>query len=159
MLLTRRSRLYVPIGIPGSGKTTWSDRVLVSDSVIRISTDDIRDELHSGTDYIEGRNTEVFDTFHQRIDENLGYVNVIADATNLNASARAMLVEIALRRRAEVHYVVFTNLAAAVIRNKRRKRVVPDAAMINFLAKFEEASRAIPMEPYTTITYIKDMIL
>lgn len=151
--------LHVPIALPGSGKTTWTTRVL---KALRVSTDDIRVEL-SGGEYVHTseRNVEVFGTFHARVSEALhsGY-DVIADATNLHYRHREALLHIAQEHTVDVdvHYIVFKNVAEAVARNAQREvQRVPDDAMVRFVGLYEKALRDIVDEPYTYITYIESV--
>lgn len=147
-------RLYVPIGIPGSGKSTWT-RLL---RAAVISTDDIRAEAPGGYVHSHEANLAVFNTFHERIGHYLSReVDVVADATNLQAKHRRSLLDIAVEQDADMHYIVFTNVAQAVLRNARRGGVarVPDEAMLRLVGQYETALKEILMEPYDSLTYIE----
>ena len=148
-------RLHVPIGIPGSGKTTWAAAVLEGPDTVRISTDDIRARLHPDEDFVSSLNKQVFGEFHDRIRNTLSQgISVIADATNLHNFARATLLEIGGRTDATVHYIVFTNMSQAIVRNFHRERVVEVAPMLRLISQYETALRDIPTESYDVITYI-----
>lgn len=150
--------LIIPVGIPGCGKSTWSLRTLSPGALRLISTDAIRDELipNGATDYDPRLNHEVFDLFHERIEDRLmrSFEHVIADATNLDERARATLREIAARCNADTHVVIFTNVEQAIERNLKRPRTVPADAMEKMLVKYEKALRDIPLEAYNALTYI-----
>ncbi len=157
--ITDEPRLYVPVGIPGSGKTHWTRQMRLGQAYV--SSDAIRDELRGSGEsrYQVDRNDEVFATFHRRIGGGLadGY-SVVADATNLSAPARSTLRDIAAYHGVECHLIVFTNLVQALSRNAARKGDdhVPDDAMKTMLEKYEVAIRDdIPFESYDSVTYIE----
>lgn len=148
--------LIIPVGIPGCGKSTWANHLLDSVDVGIHSSDDIRVELAEGVYcYSKDRNDDVFEIFHQRIRNDLAAgLTVYADATNLQAYARAKLVDIANFAHVSAHVVVFTNIEQAITRNLERERVVPEDVMTRFLDKYEKAMVEIPLESYRSRTYI-----
>lgn len=153
-------KLFIPVGVPGCGKSTFAQRVLMHNNLHIIATDDIREELvkegllESVNDM--SRNTEVFEKYHERIaDRLLDHFDVVADATNLRDFAREKLRSIAERVGAETHLIVFTNPSVAVWRNLKRDRVVPPEAMVKMLEQYERALTDIPTETYNTVTYIE----
>lgn len=153
-------RLYVPIGLPGSGKSTWSRRML---SGTFISTDEIRVELSPSGEYVHNKqiNEDVFVIFNARIGVCLGRGDqVIADATNLPRKRRHEVLDVGQRRDAEIHGIVFTNVAQAVARNAQREglRRVPDGAMLGFVELYERTLQDIKSEPFTTLTYIEHLV-
>lgn len=156
------SKLFIPVGIPGCGKTTLATSVLRHNGLLTISTDDIRAEyvkagkLESVNDM--SMNKAVFAKFYKRIEDKLlDYNDVFADATNLRASDRKKLKQIADRVGAETHVFVFTNLMAAILGNKKRDRTVPADVMVKMLENYERSLREIPTEGYATVTYIESM--
>lgn len=148
------SKLVILVGIPGSGKSTWAKSMLPD--FVYVSSDDIRESMGDVTD--QSRNSEVFGTFHRRIEMNLRIGNdVVADSTALDERARTTLRALARRNDAEVHLVVFANLDQAVVRNAQRERVVPEHAMVRMLDKYERLRLSLAQESnlYTSITEIK----
>lgn len=159
-----RPLLYVLIGIPGCGKTTWAKCILTS--AARISTDEIREELHPGIAYVAERNPEVFERYYGYIDEMLDYnYDVVADATNLLAASRRQLLEIAIKRNAEVHYIIFTNIEQAAERNRKRGEgragdaTVPedDQGMLKFASQYEQMLQDIRSEIHASMTFISEI--
>lgn len=154
------SKLFLPIGIPGCGKSTFASRVLMHNNLRVVETDAIREDLvkagrlQSVNDM--SRNKEVFAKFHAYIEDHLldGF-DVFADATNLTSSARHKLRQIADLRGAEIHLFIFTNLLAAVNRNRKRDRVVEPEPMVRLLGQYEKALQEIPQEIYASVTYIE----
>jgi len=79
----KKKDLYVTIGISGSGKSTWANKIGYD---ICVSTDDIRKEL-TGNINDQSKNKEVFKLAYERIykySKDSRYKDVIYDATNCN---------------------------------------------------------------------------
>lgn len=148
------AKLFILVGIPGTGKSTWAKTHHEDDVVV--SSDAIREELF-GDITNQSNNREVFDTFHTRILSGLERGNnVIADSTALDKFARTRLLKIAYEGGAESHLVVFDNIHQGINRNLERDRVVPQEAMERMLKKYEEFRGSLPDEAvnYKSITEI-----
>lgn len=157
------ANLYIPVGIPGSGKSTWCERML---NAYIVSSDDIRERLFGSlraahdVDPLQKRinNDRVWATYYGKIEKYLGECNVIADATHLRDFARARLRDIAHRKQAETHVIIFNNPKQAFKRNKERSEdeIVPGEIMESFKSQLSEAIYDIEeKESYTTITRIQ----
>jgi predicted kinase len=149
------SKLFIPVGVPGCGKSTLTGNLL---DAVHVSSDAIRNRMGVGQD----RNDEVFERYHQDIEDDLlkGY-DVVADATNLRDFARAKLYAIAERCNAEVHVLFFTNVSQAIRRNAQRpvdggpgNEPVPFDVMQRMLLQWEDARAVIDAEPHDTLTRI-----
>lgn len=152
--------LIIPVGIPGSGKSTWAHKFtkaeLVSSDAIRIRMFGSLEAAHDAESK-ERNNAAVFHIFHDWIRRRLALgMDVVADATNLNHEARARLREIAVETSAETHLVLFQNLTEASARNRLRgpEDRVPDDAMSHMLGKYIDTMNRLPDEQYTTVTKI-----
>jgi predicted kinase len=159
-------KLFIPVGIPGCGKSTWAETFMPSSLSIR-STDAIRATLGNVQD--QSKNDEVFSRFHASIRNDLvAGRNVYADATNLRDFARDRLRSVvyaangdrlALDRPADVemHLLVFSNPDQAVARNLKRERVVPPEAMERMLDQYEQFRLDLPDERkfFKTVTEIR----
>ncbi len=87
------SDLIFMIGIPGSGKTTWSKQFVKDNSnYIRICPDEIREEL-TGNISDQSKNNLVWEITKKRVIENLKSKNVILDATNLKNKDRNKFIK------------------------------------------------------------------
>lgn len=158
-------QLILPIGLPGSGKTTWV-RAMFPDHRI-ISSDDVRQAV-SGNGYDASRNEEVWDIYFLDIAASLADgINVVADATNLTLRNRARTLECVPAgperwgEDVDVHAIVFKNVAQSIVRNAARtgtrngEQRVPNEAMMGFVKLYEESLQDILTEGYDTITYIE----
>jgi predicted kinase len=144
--------------VPGCGKSTWAKFFFNEYQIV--SSDAIRAEKWPGEPYVAERNVEVFDVFHDRIDQMLYKGGqVVADATSLNDRARTRLRLLAKKNGAECHLVFFNNLGQALERNGDRdpnlQDWVPYEAMEFMVKKWHETKAAIIDEEYTSITSIE----
>ena len=100
--------LYISCGIPGSGKSTYLNKVFGPDEII-VSRDKVRFSLlKEGEAYFSHEN-EVFDTF---IDDIIYWIkqgnNVYADATHLNRNSRNILIYALKAREPELNFRIET---------------------------------------------------
>lgn len=115
------SKLYIMMGIPGSGKSTWcKNNVPVGASYI--SRDKIRfGMLEPGEAYFSKEN-QVYAIFIEQINKALANGNdVYADQTSLDARARAKLIHNLNARPDEIHVIwLKTSLAKSIAQNDLR---------------------------------------
>lgn len=89
-MLQEAPQFHMLVGIPGSGKTTWSSEK--TDCVI-LSSDTIRQEM--GLGFAQEDHTKLFAEITRRIIQHLqNKDNVIFDATNLNRKRRMALIKL-----------------------------------------------------------------
>ena len=86
--------LYVMVGAPGSGKTTFIQNHMNKETDKHVSRDAIRFSLLNENDEYFSKETQVFRNYINEINKalNEGY-NVFADATHLNESSRNKLLK------------------------------------------------------------------
>lgn len=151
-------QLVVLVGIPGCGKSTWAERMLLKSFGGIASSDAIREELSHVSD--QSRNDEVFKIFHDRIAALLmcGF-DAIADSTALTRSSREQLCSIGSLHGAYIDLVYFSNCDEAMRRNQARERVVPGDVMIRMLDKYEQFRTELVQERgwYRSITEIRSV--
>lgn len=147
------ANLYVPMGIPGCGKSYFGK--VYFPSIPKVSTDEIRERL-TGNENDQTRNEDVFAAFHEEVRSAL-FLNqdVYADATNLHLFARDKL-KACMRGIDQVHYIVFRNGLQALRRNRERERRVPDDVMMyKMLPAYEKMLMQIVQEQCDTMTVIR----
>jgi predicted kinase len=152
--------LYIPVAIPGAGKTTFFER-LAHEGVVRVSTDQVREflKLASGS-----TSPVIFERYHEYIRYHLlNGESVYADATNLRSFAREDLLGIATELNFPTHLILFRNLSEAIVRNGRRtgntpgNDAVPPEAMARMIEQYEKALLDIPGEVYTYVTEVSSV--
>jgi predicted kinase len=144
-------KLYIMVGIPGSGKTTWvtdnfggMDVLTNPKSPVKyLNADSIRKELY-GDERIQGNPNTVFDILFKRfraalIDKNIG--TIIVDNTSPDFKQRnkyyQIIEEEELRESVTIELIIFNNHAQAYERNRNRDRVVPEEVLDRMVAKFD----------------------
>ena len=126
-------RIVVLIGLPGSGKSTWLERMgatgLSSDAIRRLLADDEGDQtIH----------TRVFQTLRYLLVKRLAIGRPVTyiDATNLTVEERRPYIGIGKAYGCDVEAMFFDlPLEVCRARNARRQRVVPEDAMAKMAAK------------------------
>lgn len=87
-----KPRILIPVGISGSGKSTWIKSNTDSNTIV-VCPDDIRKEL-TGDISNQSKNSEVWSIAFDRIVKALNNgKNVILDATNVNSHDRKRLMD------------------------------------------------------------------
>jgi predicted kinase len=138
-------RLYVLVGVPGSGKTTYARAALPH--ALRISLDDLRLMLSGRT--FDARLEPAVAVAGEAVRDALAayaaahHVDLVFDATNVTRARRAPLIALARRLGlAPVAIYVDTPLAVAQERNGRRRVPVPRAVVENFDGRLEPPTTA-----------------
>jgi len=133
------TKMFMLIGLPGSGKSTYAEK-LKEEGVVIHSSDNIREELGDIND--QSKNTEVFEILHQRIKNDLSNgKSVCYDATNLNRKRRkAFLQEIKYIPCKKIGVLVATPFEKCCEQNKNRTRQVPQEVLDRMYRSFQMPS-------------------
>lgn len=126
--------LYVAVGLPGSGKSTWGN----SKENLKVhSSDLIRKELY-GSESIQGDNNIIFNILHKRIEADLiAGIDCYYDATSLTAKLRRGIVR-RFRPHTDKIVALYFNEPIEVCkeRNSNRERKVPNGVIDKMASRF-----------------------
>lgn len=117
------NKLYIMMGTPGSGKSTWIQNHL-DEHTVWISRDDVRFSMVAEDEEYFSKEKEVFKEYVRRINNALeNNYNVFADATHLNkASRNKLLTAINSELNIEIDVVwIKTPLEDCISQNDNRK--------------------------------------
>jgi predicted kinase len=141
------STIYIAVGLPGSGKSTYAKNFIKDKDIEYLSSDELRAVFGKGEDD-QTVTPLVFGHIKRKVDEFLkDGKNVLVDATSVNRKERADYITTAKKYGAKVVALVFKMDRQGLIdRNQKRGseggRVVPDWVIDKMLAKFEELSHS-----------------
>lgn len=136
--------LFITIGLPGSGKTTYAKKLAsdYSKSITYLSSDELRAKFGTGEED-QSVTPQVFAHIKQEVDNLLKHgKNVLVDATNVNRGDRKESIDTAKKYGAQVIALVFVMDRAGLIkrnldRSKLGGRAVPTEVIDKMLAKYE----------------------
>ncbi|MGA2118197.1 MAG: AAA family ATPase [Bryobacteraceae bacterium] len=143
-------RIIVLVGLPGSGKSTYLEKVggtgLASDKIRLWLADDETDQSAQG---------RVFQTLRYLLRQRLeiGRPVTYIDATNLTVRERRPYLEIARKRGCTAEAVFFdVPFEVCCARNRRRRRVVPDDVLMRMSARLSPPTAE---EGFARITVVR----
>lgn len=151
-------QLFVMIGAPGSGKSTWVKKQLRNDIDAYVSRDEIRFSMLQDDDAYFAKEKEVFDTFAEQIamylnDDNDIY-RVFADASHLNYGSRMKLLNTLKAKGVNLNLIninyiyMFTSLETCLQRNALRegRARVPDKTIEEMYRSLREPEHDEPVK-------------
>jgi len=137
--------LYIAVGLPGSGKSTYAKNFIKDKDIEYLSSDELR-AVYGKDQSDQSVTSIVFGHIKRKVDEFLkDGKNVLVDATSVNRKERSDYIKTAKKYGAKVVAIVFKMDRDGLIdRNKKRGeqggREVPTFVIDKMLAKFEEPS-------------------
>lgn len=133
--------LYMFVGLPGSGKSYYTRKLMKKTGASVHSSDDIRKELY-GDERIQGDGNAVFNILHSRVKEDLREgKSTIYDACNISYKRRmAFLQELNNIPCKKVCIFVATPFEKCLENNAKREQYVPVEAIKNMLKHFDTPS-------------------
>jgi predicted kinase len=147
-------KILILIGIPASGKSTWSkEYVLRHNDYIRVNRDDFRDMLKNSQlceNKIEDMITElVYTTIEASLAKKL---NVIVDNTNLKAKYLDAIIE-RFKYQADIDFRIFdVSLQKAVERDNSRTKKVGEGVIKKMFKDYKTIIDSYNFQPLTKIS-------
>lgn len=135
--------LYITVGLPGSGKSTYAKNFIKGNGIEYLSSDELRAVF--GKDQNDQSATrKVFNHIKTKVEEFLKCdKNVLVDATNVNHRERSDYINTAKKHNTKVVALVFKmDRDGLIARNQKRGseggREVPTFVIDKMLNKYEE---------------------
>lgn len=130
--------LYMLVGLPGSGKSTFSEKL--KNKMTVISSDDIRRELGCLGDM--SRNNEVFDILVNRVNSSIKDNDTVIDACNISVSSRNKIIGNIDTKCKKIAIVMNNNLDRCINNNNNRDNKISDSIIENMYKRYEEPSKS-----------------
>lgn len=146
-----KKHLYLMMGVPGSGKSTYAKNILKYGDIY-VSRDEIRYSLLTDEDDYFAKENEVIKTFIESIDKSLVMEeycgDVYADATHLSPKGRAQVLN-QLKNKDRVS-VIYLDIPLNVILERNAKRtgraLVPEDVVRRMYNSIQLPTRAEGIE-------------
>lgn len=150
------TKAFVMVGIPGSGKSTYAEKLAKEQNATIVSGDCIRDQLEAS-----GISEPCWSEIWSLVEEEVADAaecgrNVIIDGTHVGASHRAETVML-LRSYGyfDIEAIILDlPLATCMERNAKRKRKVADYVIAHMFKTLQESLPTIYSEPFSRFYFV-----
>jgi predicted kinase len=146
---------YVMVGAPGSGKSTYAEKLSKIENAVIVSGDNVRAELY-GSAEIQGNWVDIWDRIDELVSESCG-MSVILDGTHYRKDYREEAIALLRSYGYEkVEAVVMdASLATCLARNfQRAERNVPDYIVKEMHEKLQRSLKKILDEDFDRVNYV-----
>lgn len=134
------SKLIVMVGLPGSGKSYYANKLLeeATNPTVILSSDNYREKLF-GDENDQTHNEQVFKMLYQDMRKYLiSHVDVIFDATNTSLKSRLRIMqEVEGIECDKEAYVICTPIEKCIDQDKNRERSVGEEVIWKFVRSFQ----------------------
>lgn len=137
-IMTERPKLFMLIGLPGSGKTEKAKQLIKDYDCKNHSSDNYRVDMFGDVD-VQSKNGELFTNLQRNVRDDLskGY-NVVYDATNISYKKRKAFLQSLNKIDCEkIAIVIATPYEVCLEQNKLRDRKVPDRVIERMYRNFD----------------------
>ncbi|MDV2989261.1 MAG: ATP-binding protein [Dehalogenimonas sp.] len=152
--------LFVMVGLPGSGKSYFVDRLIRKIPATVLQSDFIRKTLLKKPTYTQREHTRVFRAIHTAARELLdSNNNVLIDATNLNRKYRRPLYQMAAETRARI-IIIYLDTPREIARERIMDRRAQGECISDAdweVYQMLEEDFEPPVEPDYTVTPVTDL--
>lgn len=130
-------KVYMMIGMPGSGKSYESEKIAKEENVIYLSSDKLRKELF-GDESVQQDPHLVFSELERRLKDAISQgKNVVYDATNVSRKRRIAFIKQFKKSCEIIAYVFLTPFEICVERDKSRVRTVGKDVITRMYKNFQ----------------------
>lgn len=151
--------IYITVGLPGSGKTTYAKEFIKGKDIEYLSSDELR-AVFGKSQEDQNVTPQVFNHIKKKVDEYLkDGKDVLVDATSVNRRERSDYINTAKKYGANVVVFVFKmDRDGLLARNKKRGeeggRIVPDFVIDKMLNKYEEPNSNEGINKIISMNYV-----
>lgn len=142
-------KLFMLVGLPGSGKSTWIKNQNLTDDAFILSTDDFIEDVAAakGKTYAEVFHEAIYDATAQ-LDEDLEYAmklgkDIIWDQTNMTIKGRRIKLDMVMGSYEKIA-VVFNkpdDLKERLARREAAGKIIPESVIESMEATYQPPTR------------------